>query len=150
VTKQLAYIADPMCSWCWGFSPVISRIVETFSEQLPVRLVLGGLSPGTEQALSDETKATIREHWDHVHEATDQPFDYGFFERDGFVYDTQPACQAVVTARRLDAGRALPFLAHLHGAFYRDNRDVTDNDTLYDVAGEFGFERDRSSPTLAG
>jgi len=132
-----------MCSWCWGFSPVISRIVDAFSEQLPVRLVLGGLSPGTEQALNDETKATIREHWDHVHEATDQPFDYGFFERQGFIYDTQPACQAVVAARRLDVSQALPFLAHLHGAFYRDNRNVTDNETLFDVAEDFGFERDR-------
>lgn len=143
MTKQLAYFADPMCSWCWGFSPVISRIVAAFSYEVPVRLVLGGLSPGTDRVLNDETKATIREHWDHVHEATDQPFDYGFFERDGFVYDTQPACQAVVTARRLDVGQALPFLAHLHGAFYRDNRDVTDNDTLFDVARDFGFERDR-------
>jgi hypothetical protein len=24
--RQLVYFADPMCSWCYGFSPVIAAI----------------------------------------------------------------------------------------------------------------------------
>ncbi len=27
---HLVYVADPMCSWCWGFSPVIDAIRERF------------------------------------------------------------------------------------------------------------------------
>ena len=26
----LWYFADPMCSWCWGFSPVISEIKKSY------------------------------------------------------------------------------------------------------------------------
>jgi len=44
---HLIYFADPMCSWCWGFAPVIAQVRERYGEALPVRLVLGGLRPGT-------------------------------------------------------------------------------------------------------
>lgn len=136
----LIYVTDPMCSWCWGFSPVVSMLAARFEDRLGVEVVLGGLRPGTAEPMDARTKATIREHWQHVHDASGQPFDFGFFERERFVYDTEPAARAVVAARRLRADAALPFLARLHAAFYRDNRDVTDGATLIEVAGEFGFD----------
>ena len=45
--KELIYFVDPMCSWCWGFSPVILSISQAFAGRVPVRVVLGGLFPGT-------------------------------------------------------------------------------------------------------
>ncbi|MDH5427723.1 MAG: DsbA family protein, partial [Nitrospirota bacterium] len=26
MSPTLIYVADPMCSWCWGFSPVLEEI----------------------------------------------------------------------------------------------------------------------------
>ena len=147
--QSLVYVADPMCSWCWGFSPVIASVVTRFGEQAPVTLILGGLAPGASRLMDDANKAMVREHWDHVHEATGQPFDYGFFEREDFVYDTEPPCRAVVVARRLAPERAVIFLNHLHAAFYRDNRNVTDAKTLCDLASGFGFDRDTFAHDLA-
>jgi len=45
--KELIYFVDPMCSWCWDFSPVILSISQAFPGRVPVRVVLGGLFPGT-------------------------------------------------------------------------------------------------------
>ncbi len=142
MTNQLIYFADPMCSWCWGFAPVIKATQERFGDRLPVRLILGGLRVGTTKPLDDKGKASIREHWQHVEELTDQSFDHGFFDRDGFVYDTEPACRAVVAARRLSANAALPLLRRLHQAFYAENQDVTDSATLAALAAETGLSRD--------
>ena len=139
--KHFLYIADPMCSWCWGFSPVIGKIAETFGEQVPARIMVGGLRPGTTEPMDENKKTMIRTHWEHVQEASGQAFDFSFFDRDGFVYDTEPACRAVVTARKLDDTKVLDFLAVLHRSFYADNRDVTDASVLVDIAGEFGYDR---------
>ncbi len=140
--EQLVYFADPMCSWCWGFSPVIEAARSRFGDELRVRLILGGLRPGTTEVMDEAAKRMIREHWDHVHEASGQPFDHAFFEREGFVYDTEPASRAVVAVRRRDAGAALAFLKHLHHAFYAENKDVTDRETLCVLAAEFGLDRE--------
>ena len=45
-TPRLIYFADPMCSWCYGFSPVIAQIRQTFGRALPIEVVMGGLRPG--------------------------------------------------------------------------------------------------------
>lgn len=139
--RHLIYIADPMCSWCWGFSPVVKAVHEHFGARLPLQLLLGGLAIGTTKAADEAGKEEIRHHWKHVAELTGQPFDFSFFEREGFVYDTEPACRAVVAARRLRSESALDFLSHLHRAFYTQNRDITDQATLNALAAEFGFER---------
>ncbi|MDQ3560310.1 MAG: DsbA family protein [Pseudomonadota bacterium] len=139
---NLIYVADPMCSWCWGFSPVIGAITERFGEALPIRLIMGGLRPGTTKPLDEAGKRTIREHWEHVHEASGQPFDMQFFERDGFVYDTEPASKAVVVAGRSAMEKGLACLRLVHAAFYAENRDVTNADVLANLAAEIGLDRE--------
>ncbi len=142
MTKELIYVADPMCSWCWGFAPVARATVERFADLAPMRVMVGGLRIGADKPLDGTMKAEIRSHWDHVHEATGQPFDFAFFERDGFVYDTEPACRAVVTARRIEPGCALAFLDRLQRAFYAECEDVTQGATLQRLAVDFGFDGD--------
>lgn len=50
--SHLLYIADPMCSWCWGFSPIIEKVRDHFGEALPMELLMGGLRPGTEEPMT--------------------------------------------------------------------------------------------------
>jgi putative protein-disulfide isomerase len=138
---HLIYFADPMCSWCWGFSPVVDALRERLGSALPIRLIMGGLRPGTTQPLNETSKREIREHWEHVHEASGQPFDFGFFDREGFVYDTEPASKAVVAVRRSGMGEALDFLKRVHAAFYAGNQDVTDETVLADLATASGHSR---------
>ncbi|HMC95737.1 MAG TPA: DsbA family protein, partial [Polyangia bacterium] len=63
---HLIYFSDPMCSWCYGFSPVIEDIRRTFGRALPIRVVMGGLRPGTETPMTEEAKLEIADHWTHV------------------------------------------------------------------------------------
>lgn len=139
--KRLIFFADPMCSWCWGFAPVISAIHTEFGDFAPIRLVVGGLRAGETRPMDRKSKNYIRDHWEHVQSATGQPFDFGFFDRDGFVYDTEPACRAVVAMRNLAPALALSYFEAVQRAFYVDNRDVTDGDTLTDIAHSAGIDR---------
>ena len=144
-TKHLVYFADPMCSWCYGFAPVIAELAERFEERLPLQMVMGGLRAGNTTPMRAEDQAYIRSAWTNVNQATGQPFDFHFLEREGFVYDTEPACRAVVTARRLKPAMELPFMPRIQQAFYAENRDMTSADEIADVAEEAGFEREAFS-----
>ena len=141
MAKQLLYFADPMCSWCWGFSPVVEALQAETKGMLPIHVIMGGLRTGTTAPMTESMKATIREHWEHVEALSGQPFDFRFFDRDGFVYDTEPACRAVVAVRRLDPAAALPFLRCVQYRFYGKNGDVTDPAILADTAGAAGIDR---------
>ena len=58
-TPHLLYIADPMCSWCYGFAPVIEAIAAHFGERLPVRIMVGGLRAGNTKAMAQSDKDYI-------------------------------------------------------------------------------------------
>ncbi|HEU0060953.1 MAG TPA: DsbA family protein [Hyphomicrobiaceae bacterium] len=138
---EMIYVADPMCSWCYGFAPVISSLAKRFEDELPLRLMLGGLRAGNTEPMGAADKDYVREAWIRVGAATGQPFDMGFFERENFNYDTEPACRAVVTVRRLQPNFALAFMARLQQAFYAENRDMTSATEICCVAEEAGLSR---------
>jgi putative protein-disulfide isomerase len=138
---HLIYFSDPMCSWCYGFSPVIEDIRRAFGRALPIRVIMGGLRPGTEAPMTPEARREVANHWAHVHEASGLPFDSAAMDRDGFVYDTDPAARAVVVVRREGEEIALDYLARAQRAFYAEGRDVTSGEVLADLAAEQGLDR---------
>jgi putative protein-disulfide isomerase len=141
MNKTVFYVSDPMCSWCWGFSPEAQKMHNALQGRADLHIVVGGLRAGAREPMDDSLKAYAREHWEHVHERTGQPFDFTFFDRDGFVYDTESPCRAVVTMRSLAPEKTLDMLIALHREFYANNRDITDTDIVAEIAVEQGAEQ---------
>jgi len=149
MTARLIYVMDPMCSWCWGFAPVASALIAQAAEAgVSTWLVPGGLRSGG-SALDGSTRKYILEHWQAVAEATGQPFRFDGAMPDGFVYDTEPACRALVTARELDAERVWPLLALIQRSFYEQGLDVTRAPQLVELAEQVGFDRERFAQQFA-
>ena len=94
--RILWYFADPMCSWCWGFTPAIGAIKESYSDRLKIALMLGGLRPGTTEPVTPKFREETLHHWQDVHKMTGQPFAFEGAMPEGFVYDTEPASRAVI------------------------------------------------------
>ncbi len=145
MTNEILYFGDPMCSWCWGFAPVLKAIQDDFSDQAPVSIIVGGLHAYDNFPMSDDYKADIRHHWEDVNKATGAVFDYGFFDRSGFVLDTEPACRAVVTVRQMSPTALLPFYESISRSFYSENKDTTSLETFKPLAEEAGLDTDEFS-----
>ena len=139
--REIIYVGDPMCSWCWGFSPVLQKIVDQYSETAPMRLVVGGLHAFDTDPMNDEYKARIKHHWEQVAEATGQPFNYAFFEREGFVLDTEPACRASVVVRNMKPDALLSFYERIHKGYYVEDTDTTKLETFVDYADKEGIDK---------
>jgi putative protein-disulfide isomerase len=139
--KTLWYIADPMCSWCWGFSPVIERIRQEYADRLKFELLLGGLRPGTKIPLPAAQREEILGHWQAVHRTTGQPFRFDGAMPEGFVYDTEPASRAVVAVSLMDEEAVFPFFRQVQAAFYAEQQDVTVPGVLAGLASAAGLDQ---------
>lgn len=140
---EFIYVGDPMCSWCWGFAPVLDRMSEVY--EIPIRVVVGGLRPGPDaHELDDGTARTLAHHWEQVAHASGQPFDHGFLERrDGWVYDTEVPAIAVATMRELHPEHTLRFHSRLQEAFYAENIDITDRSQYPGLLEGFDVDHDK-------
>lgn len=138
---RLVYVGDPMCSWCWGFAPVLQALEDRHG--LPVDVIVGGLRPGPEAApLDDSLRGYLRAEWSKIAEQTGQPFDFASLGREDWVYDTEVAAMAVVTVRRLREELTLPFFLRVQRAFYAEAIDVTVPDAFPALASECGVDPD--------
>lgn len=141
--KELIYVGDPMCSWCYGFAPTKTRLEEQCAGRAAVTLVVGGLHIDWTEPQDDARKKFLREHWLEIGQRSGQPFMFDILKRDDFVYNTEASCRAAVTAREMEGqGAALKFFTHLQSAFYADNADITQRNVLIDLAGGFGLDKD--------
>lgn len=133
-------VCDPMCAWCWGFSPVLDRLHATFGGRAPLTVIMGGLHAGDTMPMDEAYKAEIRGHWQDVAKRTGQTFAHEFFEREGFVLDSEPACRAAVAVRRLDPAVLLDYIRAIQEAFHARNEDTTDRETLRGLAVALGVD----------
>jgi putative protein-disulfide isomerase len=142
MTRRLLYVMDPMCSWCWGFADVAQALVEQAQASgVAVHLVMGGLRTGSGAALDPATRRYIIEHWQAVATTTGQQFRFDDALPEGFVYDTEPACRAVVAARHLEPEFAFRLVGLIQHAFYVQGRDVTQAAVLTELAEQAGLPR---------
>ncbi|MHC4379801.1 MAG: DsbA family protein [Planctomycetota bacterium] len=139
LSATLLYIADPMCSWCWGFAPQLRQIEQAFPE-LKVQIVLGGLAPDTEEPMPEEMRRYVQQAWDAVEQRAGVSFDRSFW--DGHVPDirrsTYPACRAVVLARR--AGMEREMFDAIQQAYYMEARNPSDDEVLVGLALDLGMD----------
>ena len=139
--RHILYVMDPMCSWCWGFSPVIEQVVSHYRDRMAFKLLVGGLRPGNTERFDSHKRNYILGHWKAVHERTGQPFNFSFQMGPDFVYNTEPASRAIVVVRRLAPVHEISFCKRVQEAFYVHNANVTQETILAALASDHGIDR---------
>lgn len=137
---KLIYVADPMCSWCYGFSREISRLIAS-EGMVQLQLVAGGLSPFNTKVMDESQKLAIKAHWKEVEKETGVTFSNQTMSQKDFVYDTEPACRAVVAVRETVPEMSLGYMHVLQKAFYVEGQNITQPTILAEVAEKIGLDR---------
>lgn len=135
MTLRLLYIADPMCSWCYGFAGELAKLEFAFGGRLELRYVMGGLAPDTDEPMPEATRQMVQQAWRDVAARTGAEFNHEFWARCAPRRSTYPACRAVIAAGlQRDEARPAMFAA-LQRAYYREAKNPSEVATLIDVAG---------------
>lgn len=132
MVKELIYVGDPMCSWCYGFSSIKEKLTAQCEGRVGVKIVLGGLRPYNKETWESSYRSFLRQHWKDIGQRSGQRFGFKMLENHDFIYDTEPSCRAVVTAREmLGKDKALGFFSDVQRAFYCENKDITEDEVLF-------------------
>jgi len=128
---ELIFVLDPMCSWCWGFHPIIEELRNKHSNTYKFSLVMGGLRTTGQMEWNTQSKAYLSSAWDAVHKTTKQPFNPMLLNKTTFDYNTYPSCKAVITVRELfGIDAAFTYFGDIQKAFYTEAKDITSLELL--------------------
>ena len=132
-----------MCSWCWGFRPVWGAIREavennklnTFSENIDLRYVLGGLAPDSDEPMPQQMRQYIQSAWQqiqaHIH-GTEFNFDY--WVKCQPRRSTYPSCREVLAAKKQGQHYEAVMIDGIQRAYYLEVKNPSDVETLSQVA----------------
>jgi len=145
---RLDYVADPMCSWCYGFAPVLAAVRRRLADHVDLHYVLGGLAPDDDEPMAAETRRYVQAAWDAVERTTGATFNRDFWKVATPRRSTYPACRAVLAAQAQGADAADMFAA-IQKAYYREARNPSEPSVLNELAGELGLDVGRFRSDLA-
>lgn len=146
--KTILYFADPMCSWCWGAAPAITRLKEQYND-FDFELMMGGLRPYETRPLDASTRQKLVHHWQQIAEATQQPFDTSILQTPNFIYNTEAAARAVVIVKKSHPDLSFSFFKAVQRAFYAQAQDPQQLQTYTAICQELGIDSEAFARAFA-
>lgn len=147
----LVYAHDPMCSWCWGFRPVLQRLRSRLSSQVGFRPLLGGLAPDCDQPMPEALQRHLQATWRQIAQRIPgTEFNFAFWRDCQPRRSTYPACRAVIAARLIAAASEEPMIFAIQHAYYLQARNPSDLSTLVDLATQLSLDPRRFRNLLIG
>lgn len=140
-SPKLFYIHDPMCSWCWGYLPVLDQIELALKSQVDIHYVLGGLAADSDEPMADDLREQIQQHWRNIKKLLGTEFNFQFWEENTPRRSTYPASRAVIAAREQQGEKAM--ILAIQQAYYLRAMNPSDDDTLLQLADELGLNFDQ-------
>ena len=140
---EVIYVGDPMCTWCWGIAGELTKFRRKYAQQFKFTLVMGGIRALENSIELDLLKISLENSWKNAAQETGQKFNTEFFNREDFLYDSEPACRAVVTVRDMNSSVvAFDFKENLERHFYELNEDPTDIITYTSIVREMNLDEE--------
>lgn len=149
--RELIYVHDPMCSWCWGFRPTLQRLRSRLPDGIAFRHLLGGLAPDSEQPMPLEMRKQLQDTWQRIQQRIPgTEFNFAFWADCKPRRSTYPACRAVLAARALGRDYEEAMILAVQQAYYTRAMNPSDAATLLQLADEIGLQRSAFAHLLTG
>lgn len=144
---RILYFYDALCGWCYGFSPVVLKLYEKYSPDMPVITFSGGMIKGDRIGPIGETAGYIKTAYKKVEEFTGVTFGEGFLqgvlEKGTDVFTSVPPAQLMSAFRRIDATQTVLFAHALQKAIYFDGIPPQDLDALAAYGEDLGVSKEQ-------
>ena len=145
--SKLIYVHDPMCSWCWGYSPTWLKLKSELAGKVVIEYKVGGLAPDSQDPMPQNMKEMLEGTWHKISAQLGTQFNYDFWRNCQPRRSTYPACRAALIARK--AGKEAQMVAAIQHAYYLNAQNPSDESTLISLAEKIGLNKDEFLEQLA-
>ena len=155
--KTIYYCYDTYCGWCYGFSPVMKKIAETYKDEFEIEVLSGGMLIGEQVQPINKIAPYIQSSYKRVEELTGIKFGEDFLwhiknpeESDWRMNSEKPAI-ALCIFKEYYPFRQLEFASDLQYALNYEGRDLDDNEAYrhllekYSIQPEVFYEKLQNS-----
>lgn len=145
-TMKLIYVFDPLCGWCYGFSPVIQEFVDNHPE-LELEVISGGMVVGDRVGPLADIAPYMRRAYKDVEDRTGvrfgKPYLDELFSEAKMIMNSEPASLALAVIKKEieDPRKHLEFAGKVQKAIYFYGMHPEDLDGLSEIMSQYGLDK---------
>lgn len=144
--SKLIYFYDPLCGWCFGFSPVMSQVKAEYGHLLEIEVVSGGLFLESYAGAINELAPHIKNGAYKLVESRTgvkfgKPFLDDVFGEGNLILNSLPPTIALSIIKEEYPEQQLKFASMLLDHVYVDGIDPTNEDELANCAAKIGIDK---------
>lgn len=144
-TGKIIYVYDALCGWCYGFSPVIQELHDSYGHQLEFEVVSGGMVTGERIGPVSDMADYISGAYTAVENASGVKFGKKFLEetlyRDDVVFSSLEPAIALSAFKTLQPENAVKFASAIQTTIYYHGAEPARSENYADLAQDFGIDR---------
>lgn len=142
-TPKIIYIYDPLCGWCYGFSPVIRKIESEYKDKIDFEIISGGMVIGEREGLIGDFADYILKALPRLEELTGVKFGEPYLSqlRNKSLYQSslKPSI-AVEVFKSFNQKDAIVFASSVQKAHYIDGKDLGDEQVYLDLIRPYSID----------
>ncbi len=142
----LIYCYDAYCGWCYGFSPVMKKIADTFKNELTIEVLSGGMMIEESVAPIEKIGPYIQTAYKRVEELTGIKFGEDFLwhinhpELSDWVMNSEKPAIVLCIFKEYYPERQLEFASDLQYALNYEGRDLDDNEAYLHLLEKYSIQ----------
>jgi len=144
MSKQILYLFDPLCGWCYGFSQTIVDFQKKHQGKYEFVAIPGGMMVDTGVKPIADMEDYIASAIPRVEQMTGSkfgdPFKLHLLRSRTTLLDSEPPSRALITFRTFRYDDAISFAHALQKAHFFHGRDYNDPALYEELASSFGLD----------
>jgi len=139
----IQYIFDPLCGWCFGFSPVIKKLQEHYKDDIKFETLCGGMVLGDNIKPLSEMKGYLSEAMPRLEALTGVKFgaDYYKLLEEGTVkLDSEMPSIAMMVYKSMSGNDTIAFAAALQNNLYVKGENLNSAESYHMIAKDFELD----------
>lgn len=139
------YFYDALCSWCYGFSPLLKKIQVKYEDEFDFEVISGGMQMGERKQPVSDIRNYLKGAYIDVTQRTGVHFGQDFMavvEDGSQLLNSVPASVALSVIKELRPREALNFAAAIQKGIYYDGINWNNAEAFIPYAERAGVEAD--------
>ena len=142
----LIYCYDAYCGWCYGFSPVMRKVMDRFKKDVTIEVLSGGMMVNEAVAPIEKISPYIQGAYQRVEEMAGVKFGEDFLwhvnhpELSDWVMNSEKPAIALCIFKEYYPGRQLEFASDLQYALNYEGRDLDDNEAYLHLLEKYSIQ----------
>ncbi|SFE10338.1 putative protein-disulfide isomerase [Chitinophaga sp. CF118] len=137
---KLIYIYDPICGWCYGFTPVIQQLQQQFSKEITFEILSGGMMLNANRRPASAMYTYIQDAHKRVEETTGIAFGPAFLNEylhTDDIMDSEKPSIALTVFKQYQPENAISFAHDMQVALNYDGKSLNDDQTYIELVQKY-------------